>query len=353
MNDLELLQEYATGRSAEAFQKIVDRHLGFVYSAALRQVGDPHLAQDVTQVVFILLARKAKTLSKRTILSGWLHRTAHFAALDAVRAETRRRRREQEAIRMETTMQGNHADAQWNQVWPLLDDAMLHLGDNDRDALVLRFFERRSLREVGEILGITEDTAQKRVGRALEKLRVFFAKHGVAVAAPDLGTALSAHAIQAVPNKAVIAIKAAVALHGSTSSSTAALIHGTMKMMALAKLKVMAPLIVASILAAGAAIVVVAEISSHASTTQGLATTQDGSDLSSEAAEFVKTLMEQNQLPGFTKDEHGTARSMEPILSEMRTAVYPVTRTIHVQKDGKPFDYQYTVKKSSNHDKWL
>ena len=253
---------------------------------------------------------------------------------------------------MDTTMQDNHADAQWNQVWPLLDDAMLHLGDKDRYALVLRFFERRSLREVGDILGITEDTAQKRVGRALEKLRVFFSKHGVGLAATGLGTTLSAHAIQAVPDNAVIAIKSAVALNGAASTSTAALVRGTLKMMAIAKLKAIAPLVAGSILTAGTTVVVVEKISSHSSPMQELLASQDGADLSKEAAAFVETLMEQNELPGFAKTERGTVRSMEPILSEMRRAVYPVTRTIHAHKEDKPFDYQYTVIKNSSNDKW-
>src|SRR5260370_36900933 len=104
MDDLELLREYATRQSDDAFGQLVDRHLGFVYSAALRQVSDPNLAEEGTQAVFILLARKAGSLGKRTIFAGWLYRATYYAARDLIRTESRRRRREQEALRMDTTM---------------------------------------------------------------------------------------------------------------------------------------------------------------------------------------------------------------------------------------------------------
>lgn len=234
MDDLELLREYATRGSDAAFEALVKQHVDLVYSAALRQVCDPILAGEVTQTVFIVLARKAPTLGRGTVLSGWLYRAAHFAGAKALRTESRRRNREQEAARMEP----EQTDSAWEQIAPLLEEAMANLGDADRNAVVLRYFENKSLRAIGAALGTNEDSAQKRVSRAIEKLRAFFAKRGVVLPAMVLTTLLSSNAVQAAPAGMASAAITAVTLQGTVATtSISTLTKGTLTLMAWTKVK--------------------------------------------------------------------------------------------------------------------
>lgn len=157
--DSQLLRAYAEDRSEPAFAELVRRHVDFVYSAALRMVCDSHLAQEVTQGVFVALAKNTAQLSDRPVLSGWLHRTAQNIAAQTVRTEVRRRAREQEAVAMNELL-AHEPDAAWENVAPHLDAALGELSEPDRDALLLRYFERKSAREMAATLNVSEEAAQ-------------------------------------------------------------------------------------------------------------------------------------------------------------------------------------------------
>jgi len=227
-DDRQLLRGYVADGSEAAFGELVARYVNLVYSAALRRTGgDAHLAQEVAQLVFTDLARKARSLPANVVLAGWLHRATRYAAAQLLRAERRRAAREQEALTMNALAPEPTAD--WEQIRPLLDQALDELGSNDRDALILRFFEQRSLAEVGVALGSNEDAARKRVARALEKLRGIFTKRGVTLTGAAIAGAVSANAVQAVPLGLAAKISAAALLAGTTLTTTTAVVMTTLQ----------------------------------------------------------------------------------------------------------------------------
>ena len=235
-DDMVLLREYARRNSEGAFATLVARHINLVYSVAVRQVRDPHLAEEITQAGFIILARKAAALGPKTILPGWLCRTARYASANALTIQRRRQRREQEA-HLQSILNQSEPSA-WPQIAPLLDGAMEQLGQKDHDSVVLRFFEGKNFKEVGAALGATEDAAKMRVNRALEKLRKFFTKRGVVSTTAIIAGAISANSIQAAPMvlaKSVTAV--AIAKGAVASGSTLILIKGALKLMAWTKAK--------------------------------------------------------------------------------------------------------------------
>ncbi|MEO6183010.1 MAG: sigma-70 family RNA polymerase sigma factor [Verrucomicrobiota bacterium] len=217
-SDSQLLREYAEHRSEPAFTELVRRYVDFVHSAALRMVCDSHLAQDVTQGVFVALAKNTTQLSDRPVLSGWLHRTAQNIAAQTVRTDVRRRAREQEAVAMNELL-AHEPEAVWEKIAPHLDAALGELSEPDRDALLLRYFDRKSAREMAQTLNVSEEAAQKRVSRAVERLREFFAKSGVTVGASGLVSVISANAVQAAPVGLAAAISTAVTLLGTITSA--------------------------------------------------------------------------------------------------------------------------------------
>ena len=196
MNGTDLLAEFRATRAEAAFSELVRRHTNLVYSIAKRRVVDVTLAQEVTQIVFIRLAKAPPKLDLEAQLLAWLHRTTVNVTIDTWRSETRRRNREQQAMLMEAN---TPEDAVWEDISPNLDEALNQLNDQDRQALVLRFFSGKAMREVGAALAVSEDAAKMRVRRALDRLRTQLGVGGAACTAAVLETILDAHSAQAAP----------------------------------------------------------------------------------------------------------------------------------------------------------
>jgi len=249
-SDMQLLKKYAGSEEESAFAELVRRHLGLVYGVALRKTGNPQAAQDISQAVFIILAKKAAVLPKTTILSGWLYQTAVLTAANYQRAEARRTRREQEAYMQSMNTDMDAESELWPRLAPFVEDAMARLNEKDRNALLLRFLEGKSFREIGGIFGASENAAKKRVHYALEKLRRLFLKRGVSTTAALIGAALCAHAAEASPEGlAQVVTSAAMGKSVIASGSTLTLIKGTLKLMAWTKAKsvVVGAMVVATI----------------------------------------------------------------------------------------------------------
>jgi RNA polymerase sigma factor (sigma-70 family) len=244
-DDEQLLRQYTQERSESAFSELVGRYIDLVYSVALRVAnGDAHLAQDVTQTVFIDFARKAPSLPRGVVLAGWLHRHTCYTSATALRTERRRRIREQTA--MELRALDDNAAPPWELLAPHLDAGLNQLSPADRDVLVLRFLRQQDFRAVGVTLNISEDAAQKRVSRALEKLRAVLRRRGLALAGAALVSALTSETLTAAPAGLAAGVTATALAANAQTGTTLSLL----KLMAATKLKtgIIATVILASIL---------------------------------------------------------------------------------------------------------
>ena len=233
LDDIALLRDYVENGSEAAFAMLVGRHVDRVYSVALRHAGNPHQAEEITQAVFVILAKKARGLRQGVILEGWLYQTARLTAVTQIRSEIRRARREQKAS-MQTIPEENENDA-WSPIVPLLDGALAGLNETDRNAVVLRFFYGKSLREIGTVLGASEDSARMRINRALEKLREYFLRRGVVSTAAVIAGAMSANSVQAAPVALAKLATAAALAKGAAGSVSVA--KGVLKIMAWTKVQ--------------------------------------------------------------------------------------------------------------------
>jgi len=221
--DVQLLRDYAEHGDEAAFREIVVRYTDLVYSAALRQVNSPSLAEEIAQSVFVDLAGKAAAVGRgkeaNASLVGWLYRSTRFATLNQLRDTRRRATHERQAMEQLITDCGPGQD--WERISLFLDEAMADLSDDDREAVLLRYFKNQDFRTIGSALGLSDDAAQKRVSRAVERLREFFSKRGIAIAASGLIVLISANAVQAAPVAlAATIVTAAItgtAIHGSTA----------------------------------------------------------------------------------------------------------------------------------------
>ena len=240
MHDWELLQDYVTKGSDAAFAAVVERHTNMVYAFCFRQMRNRELAEEATQTVFIILARKAAGLKRETVLAGWLFKTARFAIANALKIEARKRRIQTRAMAMAGATQSLEQTATGSDAFALLDDALATLPELDRNAVLLKYFEQQSLADVGSALGVSTDAAEKRISRAIGKLHSYLSQRGVVLSIVGMGGLLTASASQMAPSGLAAALTkslAAKSLPAAGAHSNPALVDSTLRAMQWARWK--------------------------------------------------------------------------------------------------------------------
>jgi RNA polymerase sigma factor (sigma-70 family) len=327
MEDHLLLAEYARSQSESAFAALVARHVPLVYSAALRFTDNPHDAEEITQAVFIVLARKAGGLRPGTVLSGWLYQTARLTAANFRKGELRRHRREQEACMQAFQFTLNETNAAaWDQVAPHLDAAMGLLGETERNAVVLRFFENKTVREVGAALNLTEAAAHMRLSRALDKLRKIFAKRGVTLTAALIAGAISTNSVQAAPAGITASVISALTNGAMLSASTAGLAQATLKTITWAKHKFALGLITVAVVGVSALVMTL----TARNTPNPLDARLTAANTSNPPALGLVA-----SRPLATNAEAPTAEPREPFAATMKFNLYSPLGALAVRPDGR------------------
>jgi RNA polymerase sigma factor (sigma-70 family) len=251
LTDNDLITRFLDGDRQNAFRALVEKHSAMIYGCARRIVGDHETAQDVTQAVFILLSRKAPDLKNHRSITGWLYRCASLVSRDALKLSRRRAARERDSLVAEPD-----AD-RWAEIAVHLDSSMNRLSENDRHAILLRFFENQSLKDVGRALGISEDTAQKRISRALEQLRKLLLLKGVALSATTLASSVSANASSSMPLATPALLSASALTTSKASVSVNAILKASATTMFMSKIKTAAIVTMSALLFAGGATTVI------------------------------------------------------------------------------------------------
>lgn len=314
VDDVTLLRRYSQESSQEAFAELVRRHIELVYTASLRCLGnDSHLAEDVTQTVFSSLAQKAASLRIQSSLTGWLYCRARSAAIDIIRSEQRRRNREQQALAITELSTLGPTTSDWDRLRPEIEDAIEGLKDSDRDVVLLRFFERQSFSEIGALLNINEDTAQKRADRALEKMRAVFAKRGITSTTAVLAGLLANQAVATVPPGLSTAVTA-TALASATPVGALTTVQSILNIMSTTKLGLGIAGMV-TLFAIGSA-VIEGNIASQAQTS--LAATQ--ALLAAATAAHKSDLAKQQELANIAADDDKKWVALQKTVAEMQSS---------------------------------
>jgi RNA polymerase sigma factor (sigma-70 family) len=239
-DDVELLNSWRQHGDRQAIDQLVRRHIHFVYASARRQVADPHLAEDVTQAVFMLLVTKSPRLPSPAALSVWLHNATRYASANARRMRVRRDHRERQAARLAAVEEQN-CSGDFAELAPMLDQAIGWLPRRDREGVILCFFEGRSYSQIGSALGVSEEAARKRVSRAIGRMRDFFASRGVVTTGAAIAACIASESAAAAPPALVAAsVNLATVSHLAGAAGSTLIAKGALHAMLVAKIKLAA-----------------------------------------------------------------------------------------------------------------